>query len=210
VPERCAALARELGVWLLVGSIHPVSDNGKRWNRSLLFTPEGRLAASYDKIHLFDVTLANGETYAESDRMRAGDTATLAETPWGKLGMTICYDLRFPALFRYLAQQGALFLSIPAAFTYTTGKAHWHALLRARAIENGCFVFAPAQCGTHPGNRRTWGHALIVSPWGEILAEAPEETPGIITAVIDTEKVREARAMIPSLRLDRSFRQPAQ
>jgi predicted amidohydrolase len=202
---RCCALARELKVWLLIGSIHPPAVGARAWNRSLLIDAGGNIAAQYDKIHLFDATLKNGETYRESDRMQGGNAATLAETPWGKLGMTICYDLRFPHLYRALAKAGADFLSIPSAFTYTTGSAHWHALMRARAIENGCYVVAPAQCGLHPGQRRTYGHSLIVAPWGEILAEGSEDTVGVITAVIDTDTIAEARAMLPSLKHDRAF-----
>jgi deaminated glutathione amidase len=199
------ALARGLGAWLLIGSIHPPANEGKAWNRSLLINDKGEIAAQYDKIHLFDVTLKDGEHYRESDRMQAGGKLVTAQLPWGTLGMTVCYDLRFPQLYRALAKAGAQILSVPSAFTYTTGKAHWHALNRARAIENGCFVIAPAQCGTHPGNRRTYGHSLIVDPWGAIIAEGPEDTPGIITADIDMDKVLEARAMIPSLKHDREF-----
>lgn len=197
--SECKALARELKVWLLIGSLHPPAPSGKAWNRSLLIDAQGNITAQYDKIHLFDVTLKNGETYRESDRMQAGDALTLAQTPWGKLGVTICYDVRFPYLYRTLAQAGADFLAVPSAFTYTTGGAHWHTLLRARAIENGCYVIAPAQCGIHPGNRRTYGHSLIVDPWGSVIAEGAESKPGIILAPIDTARVTEARAMIPSL-----------
>jgi predicted amidohydrolase len=138
--------------------------------------------------------------------MQGGSAAVLASTPWGKLGMTICYDVRFPHLYRALAQAGADFLSVPSAFTYTTGSAHWHALLRARAIENGCYVIAPAQCGMHPGKRRTYGHSLIVDPWGRVIAESSEDKTGIITATIDTDIVRDARTMLPSLRHDRNFK----
>ena len=202
---RFGALARELSVWLLLGSIHPPSSAGRTWNRSLLIDAEGGLVAQYDKIHRFDATLKNGEHYRESDRIDAGGDAVLADTRWGKLGLTVCYDLRFPHLYRALAKAGAQFFSIPAAFTYTTGVAHWHTLLRARAIENGCFVFAPAQCGVHPGNRRTYGHSLIIDPWGTILAEGSEDKTGVVTATIDTESIADARAMIPSLTHDRAF-----
>jgi predicted amidohydrolase len=202
---QCKELARELKIWLLIGSVQILTPEGKSWNRSLLIDDSGQLQAEYDKIHLFDVTLKNGETYSESERIAGGNNAVLAHTPWGKLGMTICYDVRFPHLYRELAHQGADFLAVPAAFTYTTGIAHWHTLLRARAIENGCYVIAPAQCGMHPGNRRTYGHALIINPWGEIVAEASEDKAEIITAVIDTDKIAEARGMIPSLRHDKSF-----
>jgi predicted amidohydrolase len=190
---------------MLIGSIHPPASPQKDWNCSLLLDDKGEIAAQYDKIHLFDVTLKGGETYRESDRMEAGDTAVLATTPWGKLGMTICYDVRFPHLYRTLAKAGADFLSVPSAFTFTTGSAHWHSLLRARAIENGCYVIAPAQCGTHPGGRRTFGHSLIVDPWGAVIAEGSEDKPGVISAVIDTGKIAEAREMIPSLQHDREF-----
>jgi len=208
VVDRFSQLAMSLDIWLLIGSIHPSSSHGRTWNRSLLINNSGTLIADYNKIHLFDVQLKNGEMYRESDRIDPGSGAVVTETRWGRLGMTICYDLRFPHLYRALAHAGAQFLSIPAAFTYTTGTAHWHTLLRARAIENGCFVFAPAQCGMHPGNRRTYGHSLIIDPWGTVLAEAPEAETGYIMAAIDTGKVEEARAMIPSLRHDRPFTRP--
>jgi predicted amidohydrolase len=202
-----SALARELGVWLLIGSMAIKLESGKLANRSFLFGPDGRVQARYDKIHMFDVDLPNGETYRESATMQAGQAAVVAETPWGGLGLTICYDLRFAYLHRALAQAGALFLTVPAAFTVPTGEAHWHVLLRARAIETGCFVFAPAQCGTHAEGRKTYGHSLIVAPWGEILADAGTE-PGIIVAEIDIAKVQAARGMVPALRHDRSFTPP--
>jgi len=201
----CAALARKFGVWILIGSVQSPANKGKSWNRSLLINDKGEIVTSYDKIHLFDVTLKNGEAYSESARIEGGDEAVITSTPWGRLGMTVCYDVRFPQLYRTLAQTGADFITIPAAFTYTTGTAHWHVLLRARAIETGCYIFAPAQCGMHPGNRRTYGHSLIVSPWGEIIAEGSEDTTGLMTATIDTDKVSEARSMIPSLLHDRAF-----
>ena len=200
-------LAKELGVWLLIGSM-PIRVEAERLaNRSFLIDDQGRVAAQYDKIHLFDVDLPNGEVYRESERIRPGAQAVLAPTPFGALGMTVCYDLRFGQLYRDLAQAGAAMISIPAAFTVPTGEAHWHVLLRARAIESGAFVFAPAQCGTHAGNRRTYGHSLIVAPWGEILAEAGE-APGIIAAEIDFSKVATARNMVPSLRHDRDYARP--
>ncbi len=203
--DRCCALAVELKLWILIGSAHIGNDEKKSWNRSILVSDKGKIVAEYDKIHLFDVTLKNGEIYAESERISGGAEAVLANTPWGMMGMTVCYDLRFAGLYRTLAQAGATLIGIPAAFTYTTGIAHWHVLLRARAIETGCYIFAPAQCGIHPGNRRTYGHSLIVSPWGEIIAEASEDKTEIITAEIDTDKVSEARSMIPSLTHDRKF-----
>ena len=200
-----SALANELGVWILVGSLSiRLSDERRAANRSYLINAEGEVVASYDKIHLFDVNLANGETYKESDNFRPGDKAVLAETPWGKIGMTVCYDLRFPHLYRSLAQAGASFISIPAAFTRPTGAAHWHTLLRARAIETGCYVFAPAQCGEHEGGRKTYGHSLIIDPWGEVIEDA-EEAPGIVSAVIDPKNVEKVRQRIPSLAHDRDF-----
>ncbi len=167
-------LARETGAWLLIGSLAIKLEAARLANRSFLIAPDGAIAARYDKIHMFDVDLVNGESYRESALYRPGDNAILAALPWGTLGMTVCYDLRFPALYRTLAHAGADFLSIPAAFTVPTGKAHWHVLQRARAIENGCFVFAPAQCGEHAEGRKTYGHSLIVDPWGEVLADAGE------------------------------------
>jgi predicted amidohydrolase len=200
-------LARETGAWLLVGSLAIKLEAARLANRSFLLAPDGAIAARYDKIHMFDVDLANGESYRESALYRPGDGAILAALPWGTLGMTVCYDLRFPSLYRALAQAGADFLSIPAAFTVPTGKAHWHVLQRARAIENGCFVFAPAQCGEHAEGRKTYGHSLIVDPWGEVLADAGEAI-GFITAEIDPAKVAEARRMVPALRHDRVILAP--
>jgi predicted amidohydrolase len=200
-------LARETGAWLLLGSIavRETDDDERLRNRSLLIAPDGTVAARYDKIHMFDVALEGGESYRESAAFRPGEQAMLAQLPWGMLGLTVCYDLRFPQLYRALAQQGAEFLSIPSAFTVPTGRAHWHVLLRARAIENFSFVFAPAQCGEHAEGRRTYGHSLIVAPWGEVLAEA-EDGPGFITAAIDPEKAAEARRSVPSLGHDRPYR----
>lgn len=199
-----AALARETGAWILAGTLGILLDEGRVANRSLLFDPEGRIVARYDKIHMFDVDLAAGESYRESSTFRPGERAVVAETPWGGVGMTVCYDVRFPHLYRALAKAGASFLTVPAAFTVPTGKAHWHVLLRARAIETGCFVLAPAQTGTHDQGRRTYGHSLIVSPWGEVLADGGEEV-GFITADLDLSAVAEARGMIPSLAHDRPF-----
>ncbi len=200
-------LARETGAWLLVGSLAIKLEAARLANRSFLLAPDGAVAARYDKIHMFDVDLKNGESYRESALYRPGDSAILAPLPWGTLGMTVCYDLRFPYLYRALAQAGADFLSIPSAFTVPTGRAHWHVLQRARAIENGCFVFAPAQCGEHAEGRRTYGHSLIVDPWGEVLADAGEAI-GFVTAEIDPAKVAEARRMVPSLRHDRVIPTP--
>jgi len=201
-------LARETGLWLHCGSLSVLLEDGKVANRSFLITPEGEVAARYDKIHMFDVDLGNGEAYRESATFAPGREAVLADSPWGGIGMTICYDLRFPQLYRSLAQAGADLLVVPAAFTRTTGKAHWHVLLRARAIETGCFVLAPAQCGDHAGGRQTFGHALIVSPWGAILADAGEQ-PGYILASLDLDQVAEARGKVPSLSHDRVFLRPA-
>ena len=194
--------AKELGVWLLIGSMAIKVGERQCANRSFLIGPDGAIRASYDKIHMFDVDLPNGEMYRESRNFRRGERAVVADMPWGRLGLSICYDLRFPQLYRALAHAGASFLTIPAAFTHTTGKAHWHVLQRARAIETGCFVIAPAQGGIHPNGRHTYGHSLIVAPWGEILAEAGED-PCVITAEIDPAKVAEARQRIPALTHDR-------
>jgi predicted amidohydrolase len=205
----CRDIARETGAWFLLGSaVVKLTDDPRVANRSFLIAPDGGVAARYDKIHMFDVDLEKGESYRESKSYRPGEAAVLAELPWGKLGMTICYDLRFPDLYRALAQAGASFLSIPAAFTVPTGRAHWHVLMRARAVENFCFVFAPAQSGEHAEGRKTFGHSLIVAPWGEIVAEA-EDGPGFITASIDPAKVAEARRAVPSLTHDRPFAPPA-
>ncbi len=205
-----AELARDLGIWLLLGSTAVRVEGGERLaNRSFLFGPDGQVKARYDKIHMFDVNVPDGQTYRESATFRPGERAVLAELPWGRAGLTICYDLRFPALYRALAQAGARMLTVPAAFTQFTGQAHWHVLLRARAIETGCFVLAPAQCGTHAEGRKTYGHSLIVAPWGEVLADAGE-TPGVVTAEIDLDKVVQARGWVPSLRHDRAFAAPEQ
>ncbi len=202
-----AALAAELNCWLLIGSMVVSPPEGKPVNRSYLFDPQGSIAARYEKIHMFDVEIPDGQSYRESNAYQAGTTAVTAELPWGRLGMTVCYDLRFPQLYQSLAQAGAAFLTIPSAFTRFTGKAHWHSLLRARAIETGSFVFAPAQCGEHAEGRQTYGHSLIVGPWGDILAEAGE-APGAILAEIDPAAVARARAMIPALAGTREFAGP--
>ena len=202
-----AALAEELGIWLLIGSLAIKVSETKTANRSFLIDPKGRITARYSKIHLFDVDLPSGEKYRESNTVAGGDEAVLAETPWGKIGLTICYDVRFPQLYRALAQKGAFLLTVPSAFTETTGKAHWHTLLRARAIENGAFVVAPAQGGTHANGRQTYGHSLIIGPWGEILAEAGTE-PGLIIAEIDPAAVTDARGRVPNLQHDRPYKGP--
>lgn len=203
-----AALAAELGIWLLAGSLALKRGGDKAANRSILFDPGGRIAARYDKIHMFDVDIPDGQSYRESKAYQAGDDAVVADLPWGRLGLTVCYDLRFPYLYRALAHAGAHFLSVPAAFTRFTGQAHWHVLLRARAIETGCFVFAPAQCGEHAEGRQTYGHSLIVAPWGEVLADGGEE-PGVVLAEIDPARIEKARAMVPSLTHDREIAPPA-
>ncbi len=206
--EAAREWAEALQCWILVGSATVKAENEREtraFNRSLLISPSGRIAARYDKLHLFDVELPGGESYRESKNCAPGERAVLAETPWGGLGMTVCYDVRFPALYRLLAGQGASLLAVPAAFTQTTGRAHWHVLLRARAIENGCFVLAPAQAGTHPGGRKTYGHALIVNPWGEVIAEATGKEPCVVSAILDLREVEEARSRVPSLALEREF-----
>ncbi len=199
---------RDLGAWLLLGSLAIRAEDDKFRNRSFLLDPSGNVVARYDKIHLFDVALDTGESYRESSTVQGGARAVVAPTPWGLLGLSVCYDLRFAYLYRALAQAGALFLSIPAAFTQTTGQAHWHVLQRARAIETGCYVFAPAQCGTHPGGRRTYGHALVVDPWGRVLADAGEQ-PGFVVADVDPAETARARAQIPALEHDRPCPLPA-
>lgn len=198
------ALARELQVWLLVGSLTLRTEEERIVNRSFLLAADGAVAATYDKIHMFDVTLPDGKVIRESSSYRPGERAVVAATPWGKLGMTVCYDLRFPQLFRALAQQGAEFIAVPSSFQRQTGRAHWHTLLRARAIENAAYMFAPAMCGEHAGNRQTYGHALIVDPWGEVLADGGEE-PGIVYAEIDPARVAKIRGMMPSLTHDRPY-----
>jgi deaminated glutathione amidase len=199
------ALARELKIWLHIGSMGIAVAPDKIANRSYLISPTGIVTARYDKIHMFDVDLAGGETYKESRNFKPGDKAVVADLPWGPLGLTICYDMRFPVLYRVLAHGGAKFISVPAAFTVPTGKAHWHALLRARAIETQCFVFAAAQAGKHETGRLTYGHSLIISPWGEVLAEGDGETASVVTADIDVRLVDDARSKVPSLMHDREF-----
>ncbi len=198
------ALAKELSIWLHCGSLAVLLPNNKVANRTYVVDPSGNVVAKYDKIHMFDVDLGNGESYRESATFEPGNASTIVDLPWGKLGLTICYDLRFPHLYRHLAQAGADFLTVPAAFTQVTGEAHWHVLQRARAIETGCYVFAPAQTGTHANNRKTYGHALIINPWGEVLADAGTE-PGFITATIDPAEVVKARGRVPAINLDVAF-----
>ncbi|MFT4275488.1 MAG: carbon-nitrogen hydrolase family protein [Rhodopseudomonas sp.] len=197
-------LARELNIHLHIGSLALRASPERAVNRSFLIGPDGTILASYDKIHMFDIDLGNGESYRESANYQPGETAVIADLPWGRIGLTICYDVRFPALYRALAEAGASFLSVPAAFTKPTGEAHWHVLLRARAIENGCFVFAAAQGGLHENKRETFGHSLIIDPWGVVLAEGGIE-PGFIMARIDPAEVTKARGKIPSLQHGRRF-----
>ncbi|WP_207460235.1 carbon-nitrogen hydrolase family protein [Azospirillum sp. SYSU D00513] len=196
-------LARETGAWLLAGSLGILLEEGRVANRSYLFDGNGQIVATYDKIHMFDVDLKEGESYRESATYRPGDRAVVANTPWGGMGLSICYDMRFAYLYRMLAQNGASIITAPAAFTVPTGRAHWHVLLRARAIETGCFVLAPAQTGTHDQGRKTYGHSLIVAPWGEVLGDAGEEV-GFTIAELDMARVDEARGMVPALTHDRT------
>lgn len=199
-----SALAKELGVTLIIGSLSSIrAEGGKLANRSYVFAKDGTIAARYDKIHMFDVDLPNGDKYRESDSNRAGDRAVIAACDGLRIGLSVCYDLRFPHLYRRLAHDGADILSIPAAFTVPTGQAHWEVLLRARAIENGAFLLAAAQTGEHEGGRRTYGHSMIVAPWGEILAQVEDDAPGYALAEIDLEQVEKARNAVPSLRHDR-------
>ncbi len=201
------ALVQELQVWFLVGSLTLQTGEERIANRSFLIAADGSIAGSYDKIHMFDVTLPDGKVIRESSSYRPGERAVIAVTPWGKLGMTICYDLRFPHLYRALAQGGAEFITVPASFQQQTGKVHWHTLLKARAIETAAYILAPAMCGEHPGHRQTYGHSLIVDPWGEVLADGGE-APGIIYAEIDPARVAKIRRMMPALTHDRCYANP--
>jgi predicted amidohydrolase len=197
-------VARKLSIYVHLGSLAIKASPEKAVNRSFLIDRKGDVVARYDKIHMFDVDLAAGESYRESNTYRAGELAVVADLPWGRLGLTVCYDLRFPALYRALAEAGASFLAVPSAFTRQTGEAHWHVLLRARAIENGCFVLAAAQGGKHENGRETFGHSLIIDPWGRILAEGGTE-PGVVIAEVDPAEVAAARAKLPSLHHGRRF-----
>lgn len=202
---RVAGIARRLGVSLHLGSLAVALPDGRFANRSVLFRPDGTIAASYDKIHLFDATLPGLRQYRESETYAGGDRAVVTDAPGFRLGMTICYDVRFPALHRALAEAGAEVLSVPAAFTVPTGQAHWEVLLRARAIETGCFVVAAAQAGRHENGRATWGHSMIIDPWGRILAELGGEGPGVALADLDLQAVAEARGKVPALDNARPF-----
>ena len=205
-------LARELGVWLLIGSAIVRSGqegDDRAANRSLLIDDKGAVVATYDKLHVYDVDLPTGERWRESAAIRPGDGAVVADTPWGWLGLTICYDIRFPQLYRALAKAGAEMISVPAAFTVPTGEAHWETLLRARAIETGCWVLAPAQAGAHEDGRRTWGRSTVVGPWGEVVAKLDHDEPGVLFATLDFEAVTRARNAVPQLTHDREFGGPA-
>jgi deaminated glutathione amidase len=207
------AESKALGIWLLIGSLGLLTTDadGRFANRSFLIGPDGEIVARYDKIHMFDVNVSATEVYRESEGYRPGDKAVLAETPFGRVGMSVCYDLRFPALYRRLAQAGAQILTVPAAFNHITGAAHWEVLMRARAIETGCFVLAPAQTGFHPESqgkgRRTHGHSLAIAPWGEVLADGGTDA-GVTLVDIDLARVAEARHRVPSLTHDRGFAGP--
>lgn len=205
------ALARELGVWLLIGSAivrsgHAGDDRAA--NRSLLIDDRGEVVATYDKLHVYDVDLPTGERWRESAAIRPGDGAVVADTPWGRLGLTICYDIRFPQLHRALARAGAVMIAVPAAFTVPTGEAHWETLLRARAIETGCYILAPAQAGLHEDGRRTWGHSTVVAPWGEVVARLDHDEPDVLFATLDFDAVTRARQAVPQLTHDRDFAEP--
>ena len=202
------ALAAELKVWLLIGSALVLREGGGVANRSFLIDPTGRQVVTYDKMHMFDVDLPSGERMRESEAFVAGDAAVVADTPLGKIGLTICYDVRFAYLYRALAKAGAQILTVPAAFTRSTGEAHWEILLRARAIETGSFVLAPAQGGLHEDGRGTWGHSMIVGPWGEVLARADGDEPGVIATTLQLDDVAKARQAIPALKNERGFNGP--
>jgi len=200
-------LAAETGRWVLAGSIAVAAGDGRLCNRSFLFGPDGATVARYDKIHMFDVDLPSGETYEESRNYRPGERAVVAELPWTRLGMTICYDVRFPQLYRMLAAEEVGVITVPSAFTYVTGKAHWHVLLRARAIETGAFVIAPAQVGSHPAKRETYGHSLVVAPWGEVILDAGRAT-GVTYADLDLARIGKARGAVPAWRHGAPFDPP--
>ncbi|MDE2355586.1 MAG: carbon-nitrogen hydrolase family protein [Alphaproteobacteria bacterium] len=208
VVQGLTRLARELGVWLLIGSVLLRREDGQGVNRALLVAPDGRIVARYDKIHMFDVDLPDGQTLRESAAFVPGERAVTAMVDQVRLGLSICYDLRFPALYGALAKAGAHMLAIPAAFTRVTGLAHWETLLRARAIETGAFVLAPAQGGRHEDGRETFGHSLIVGPWGEVMARLDHDAPGVLAAELDLSAVERARRAIPALANARDFEGP--
>ncbi len=201
-------LARELGVWLSIGSALVLREDGQAANRQMLIGPDGAVVATYDKLHMFDVDLPTGETARESEVYTPGDRAVAAQTPFGPLGLTICYDMRFPAVYRALATAGVKVITVPAAFTRPTGEAHWEILLRARAIETGSFILAAAQGGFHEDGRGTWGHSIAVGPWGEILGQLDNDEPGVLLVDIDPALADKARAAIPALKNARAFTGP--
>lgn len=203
--KRARALAAELGIYLHLGSLAVLAGNGKVANRAFLIGPDGKILATYDKIHMFDVDLPNGESWRESATYEPGTQTVIADLPFAKVGMAVCYDIRFPAIFRTQARQGAQVLTGPAAFTRQTGQAHWHVLQRSRAIENGAYVISAAQGGTHEDGRETYGHSLIIDPWGAVIAEIDNDDPGYVLAEIDTQKVADARARIPAIANERDF-----
>lgn len=205
------ALAKTLGVWLLIGSAIVTSGHegdDRAANRSLLIDDQGQVVTTYDKLHVYDVDLPTGERWRESAAVRPGEQAVLADTPWGGLGLTICYDIRFPQLYRALAKAGARMIAVPAAFTVPTGEAHWEVLLRARAIETGAWILAPAQAGEHEDGRRTWGRSTVVAPWGEVVAKLDNDEPGVLFATLDFDAVDKARNAVPQLTHDREFVSP--
>lgn len=211
VVQGLRALAKELKVWILIGSAMVRSSHAgddRAANRAVLIDDTGAVAATYDKLHVYDVDLPTGERWRESASVRPGDTAVVADTPWGRLGLTICYDIRFPHLHRALAKAGAAMIAVPAAFTVPTGEAHWETLLRARAIESGAYVLAPAQGGLHEDGRRTWGRSTIVAPWGEVVARLDHDEPGVLFATLDLDAVERARNAVPQLTHDRDFTLP--
>lgn len=209
VVQGLRGLAAELKVWLDIGSALVKRPDGQAANRQLLIDANGEIAASYDKLHMFDVDLPTGETARESEVYTPGQTAEIVDTPFGRLGLTICYDMRFPALYRALAMAGAKVITVPAAFTRPTGEAHWEILLRARAIETGSFILAAAQGGFHEDGRGTWGHSIAVAPWGEVIAHLDHDEPGVAIAEIDLDRADKARAAIPVLKNARPFKGPA-
>ena len=207
VLQALSAFAADKGVWIMAGSVAVPGPGETIFNRGVMIDDSGAHVTRYDKIHMFDIQLSDAEVYRESACVHPGAEARLISTPWGSIGHTICYDLRFPGLYRDLAQAGAEILAVPAAFTKKTGEAHWHVLNRARAIENGCFVIAPCAHGPVPGGGEAYGHSLIIDPWGEVLADGGTG-PGVVLATIDLDKVAEARGRIPSLSHDRGYAPP--
>ena len=201
-------LATELGVWIDIGSALVRREDGKAANRQAVIDPAGAIVATYDKLHMFDVDLPTGETARESATYEPGERAVVVDTPLGVFGLTICYDMRFPALYRALALKGATILTVPAAFTRPTGQAHWETLLRARAIETGSFVLAPAQGGFHEDGRGTWGRSIAIGPWGEVIGVLDHDEPGVLVADLDLDAAPKARAAIPALKNARAFTGP--